>query len=473
MKLPDFRRLLLLLLLLTLTLPGFQSRAIKISNIEFDLEHQGGSTATETFFVINDESEPVDITVSVGDWYRNREGSNQFLEENAARWQAPNYRMNENEKLKITYRARVPEDYEGDFSLDGTLSFSRPDTEVPVGGDFAYDIETGRVDSRSADDDGPATVTRSIDPVREGDDLYLEITVRIESNQLLRGLSLSESFPVNTELENLDSSDIPMEYVNRSAADWIEVQPQEFTLEPNEEQEVQFTVSVPQRVEGTHWATIYVSSEPRPMDREGTTIMAIKRFAVKVYETIPGTASREAYVTDFSVVTTAIPQFNLHLSNQGNVKIEVAGELRLRDEQGEVVDTIEIDSFPVLPGYERELTLQGEEVTKLSPGDYNAVAILDYGGENQIGSSVSFTVEPLDLQPIGSTPYSPKDLDDDGLYEDIDGNGKLEMIDAEIFSFNYDSPAVQENARAFDFNLDGQVDMEDARKLMRMVRERD
>lgn len=457
---------------LFLSLFGQGGAAIKISNIEFNLEDAPGSTSTQEFVVTNDENQLVNVNINVGDWYRNLEGSNQFLESNAARWQANRRSLSEGEELSITYEASVPGDFEGDFAVDGSLTLTRPDTEVTVFGDIGYDTETGDINSEeNGGGDSPVTVTREIEPVSEDKEVKLRITVRITANEDVRGISLSEEFPVNTDLNNVDSSGIPIEYVNRSAADWIQVEPREFSLNPDEEREVQFTVDVPQRAKGTNWAAIYVRSEPADVEEGGTQIVAIKRFAVKVYENISGTGEREAYVTDFSAVTTAIPQFNLELQNDGNVQIEVSGELRLRDETGEVVDTIEVDSFPLLPGYRRKLNLKGEEVTKLPPGKYNAVAILDYGAENRIGKSISFEVEPLDLKSIGSSPSPPQDIDDDGLYEDIDGNGKLEQVDALVFSFNYDSPAVQDNARAFDFNLDGTVDMADANELMRMAEE--
>jgi len=472
MKFTRSRFLFILFLTLSLLVFGLQGKAIKISNIEFNLEDAPGSTSTQEFVVTNDENQLVNVNINVGDWYRNLQGSNQFIESNAARWQATRRSLSEGEELSITYEASVPGDVTGDFTIDGTLTLTNPDTELTVYGDTGYNIEAGQVNSETnGNEEAPVTVSRSIEPVQDGNEVKLKVTVRIVANQDVRGVNLSEEFPVNTNLTNVDSSGIPIEYVNRSAADWIQVEPVEFSLNPDEEREVQFDVSVPQRVKGTHWAAIYVRSEPANVEGGGTQIVAIKRFAVKVYENIPATGTREAYVTDFSAVTTAIPKFNLGLKNEGNVQLEFTGELRLRDETGEVVDTINIDSFPLLPGYRRRLTVEGEEVTKLPPGEYNAVAILDYGAENRIGKSLSFEVKPLDLRPIGSSPSPPQDLNDDGRYEDIDGNGKLERIDALVFSFNYDSPAVTENARAFDFNLDGSVNMQDANELMRLAQQ--
>ncbi|MFW6190433.1 MAG: hypothetical protein ACOC49_02170 [Candidatus Bipolaricaulota bacterium] len=104
---------------LFLSLFGQGGAAIKISNIEFNLEDAPGSTSTQEFVVTNDENQLVNVNINVGDWYRNLEGSNQFLESNAARWQANRRSLSEGEELSITYEASVPGDFEGDLLLTG------------------------------------------------------------------------------------------------------------------------------------------------------------------------------------------------------------------------------------------------------------------------------------------------------------------------------------------------------------------
>lgn len=461
----------LLIGLIILAVLGQFGYGINISNIEFRLKNEPGSTSNEEIIVTNDENSPVDVSVELGDWYRKPNGENSFIGENAARWDAPRYVLGDGESLTVTYRARIKGEFNDNFNIEGDVTVSRPDTEVGVYGDVGYSPATEEVSTEQADQEEPVSVRRSItpEPERGEDGLSLKVSVEITANEEVRGITLSESFPVNTKVTNLESGGIPVEYVNRSAVDWIDVDTGEFSLEPGEDRRIPFSVSVPEGVDGTHWAAIYVKSEPASEDREGTTIVAVKRFAVKVYLTTPGTSQQEAYVTDFSAITRSIPKFELTLENRGNVELGVSGELRLRDETGEVVDAIDISSFEILPGYKRELTIEGEEATKLSPGKYNALAVLDYGGENKIGKSLSFRVKELDLQPIGSSPSLPKDPDGDGLYEDIDGNGSLERIDALVFSFNFDKDYIQENGRAFDFNLDGKVDMKDAEELMELV----
>lgn len=461
-----FRTLAVIAILFYFSLSCF---GINISNIEFRLRNEPGTSSNHEVVISNDENEPVDVTVETGDWYRKIDGTNRFMGKNAARWQAPRYSLAEGESLNISYKAFIQKSFDRGFKVTGEVTLSHPETEVAVYGDSGYDPITDEVLTNEGTSGGPIDVNRSITVDSREDGISLKVSIEISARESVQGITLSEEFPVNTRVENLDSRGIPIEYVNRSAADWVDVSSSEFSLDPGESRKIQFSVSVPRDVEGTHWGAIYVKSEPVAQDREGTTIVAIKRFAIKVYVTPPGTDVQKAYVTNFSAITRSIPKFNLTLTNEGNVELVVSGEVRLRDEKGEVVDTINVKSFKLLPGYKRNLIIKGKESTNLSPGKYNALAVLDYGGEDKIGKSISFEVNELNLQPVGASPSLPKDPDGDGLYEDIDGNGSLEEIDALVFSFNYDQNYIQSNGRAFDFNLDGTVNLADAEELMRIV----
>ena len=59
----------------------------------------------------------------------------------------------------------------------------------------------------------------------------------------------------------------------------------------------------------------------------------------------------------------------------------------------------------------------------------------------------------LPLQPVvGTNP--PQDLDNDGLYEDIDGDDEFDIFDVQALFENLDSDAVQNNPEEFNFNED-------------------
>ncbi|GAB3024594.1 serpin family protein [Natronobiforma cellulositropha] len=53
--------------------------------------------------------------------------------------------------------------------------------------------------------------------------------------------------------------------------------------------------------------------------------------------------------------------------------------------------------------------------------------------------------------------YTARDVDGDGLYRDLNGNGRLDSDDVVVFFEHLDEPAVQGNVDAFDFSGSGSV----------------
>ncbi|AWB27479.1 glycoside hydrolase family 9 protein [Halococcoides cellulosivorans] len=63
----------------------------------------------------------------------------------------------------------------------------------------------------------------------------------------------------------------------------------------------------------------------------------------------------------------------------------------------------------------------------------------------------------------------PTDPDDDGLYEDLSGDGTLNFPDVNRLFQNTDSAAIQDNSAYYDFTDDGIVDQQDVLALFEMV----
>jgi hypothetical protein len=69
------------------------------------------------------------------------------------------------------------------------------------------------------------------------------------------------------------------------------------------------------------------------------------------------------------------------------------------------------------------------------------------------------------IPPIGNFENAPKDPDGDGLYEDVNGDGSVDVGDAQAIFANTQDPVVQNNVDAFDYNGDNNVDVGDAQAL--------
>lgn len=259
----------------------------------------------------------------------------------------------------------------------------------------------------------------------------------------------------------------------RSAASWLSVSPLRFDLAQNEQKEVRFTIKVPKETIGTYWAAIMVEAAPKQVQPQpGTTVIVRRRFGVKVLETPPGTGTKDGRIAMLDVRGLNPPNIWVEFENRGTVHIpEVKGHIEIRDEKGATVERLAVESFPILPGAKRQLkvTSTRKKGDLLLPGRYVILAILDYGGESLAGGQFVLKIRPLQLVPIGDAKDPPQDLDKDGLYEDINADGKLTLEDAALLGFNFEKPAVQENARAFDFDNDGDVDFDDVVTLKKIA----
>ena len=64
---------------------------------------------------------------------------------------------------------------------------------------------------------------------------------------------------------------------------------------------------------------------------------------------------------------------------------------------------------------------------------------------------------------------APTDPDDDGRYEDLNGNGRLDYDDVALLFENMESDAVKMNEAAYDFNENGKLDFDDVVSLYEEV----
>lgn len=69
------------------------------------------------------------------------------------------------------------------------------------------------------------------------------------------------------------------------------------------------------------------------------------------------------------------------------------------------------------------------------------------------------------LPPIAGFDTHPTDPDNDGVYEDINGDGQVDITDVQAFFRYREDTIIQEHSTAFDFTGDGEVDIVDVQRL--------
>jgi subtilisin family serine protease len=89
---------------------------------------------------------------------------------------------------------------------------------------------------------------------------------------------------------------------------------------------------------------------------------------------------------------------------------------------------------------------------------------------NRSGSGVVNATALLQtpIEPIGAATSPPNDLDADGRYEDVNGDGAFNIGDVAALFTLYRSGAIQDQSENFDFNNDGSVNIGDVSQLFIM-----
>lgn len=253
----------------------------------------------------------------------------------------------------------------------------------------------------------------------------------------------------------------------RSLSPWLSISPASFVVGPGEGREVRGTLHVPVDAPlGTHWGIVFVHGEPRPVDHGGTTVWVAKRIGIKVYATV-GTAPAQGQVRRLEFGGLNPLWLVVEFANSGLTNLrEVRSEVQIYDSRGEQVAQLEPDPFPCLPGGVRWLVVETD--FRPGPGTYLVVARVDPGGEEIVAAQAYLKVRPLALVPIAGGEL-PRDLDGDGLYDDVDGDGAFSERDVDLLREHWTSPAVQGNARAFDFDNSGRVDETDVEALASLL----
>jgi len=367
-----------------LFLAGEGGYALQISQIEFDLHQAAGSTATYSFKVINNESQAQEITVYLSDWTRTSTGENDFIPLNGARWLFLRS-FNAGEEMAILYQVLLSST---DLSVAGSYISGSPAQQGKVEGVSLLSAENVGVFAQAQVDD-TVSITREIVSLSPtGDSLTVRLHVRILQD--IAGLRIDESFSSHAQIASIDPAGGEFDTVNRSNGDWITITPQRFQIEPGQVQEVAFKLDVPVGAEGVYWGMIFVEGSPRPQEQAGATVLAIERFGVKVYETVPGTEDLAGNITQVRKTADSPLTFEIRFENTGNVQLRPTGKIDIISQNGETVRNIQIEEFPLLPGKVHLLSIADTTEPPLTAGIYRALVTIDYGGDDLAGGTRDF-----------------------------------------------------------------------------------
>lgn len=169
----------------------------------------------------------------------------------------------------------------------------------------------------------------------------------------------------------------------RSCRDRLRVSPDVVSVPPGESRPVTLRME-PAPARPSCWSMVFVESPSRTQ----TGFFVNLRIGVKVYG-LAGSPSLDGELAATEVrAGEEAPALSFAFRNNGDWPLRPEGEVEIRRFDGELVHTLPLEAFSVLPQHTRRLTV--ELPMPLQAGRYLAVPILDYGGKYLAGSQVAF-----------------------------------------------------------------------------------
>ena len=175
----------------------------------------------------------------------------------------------------------------------------------------------------------------------------------------------------------------PAETETYSLAGWVEVLPDLFTLQPGEQQAVEFSIKVPFNAEpGGHYGSILASTIA--VTGEGFTGAAIaQKVGSLVLLSVSGDVIEELNVKEFTapgfLEFGPIP-FVIRFENEGTIHVRPRGFVTITNWRGKKVVDLEFPQKNVLPDSTRRIEVTWD--TKWLLGKYTATIVGSYGSSN-------------------------------------------------------------------------------------------
>ncbi len=169
------------------------------------------------------------------------------------------------------------------------------------------------------------------------------------------------------------------------------IRPREFDLPAGTTQQVQLTIVMPNdsKLSGEYAGIVFFQT--RPIRRAGSNVAFSARVASKIYEAIPGSVKIDGAITKMVSAKSGRGQvYRVSFKNTGNVHVYLRGQVTIQ-KSGQVVDQVAMENGMLVErGGDRIVEVTGK---KLPPGQYQAIATMDYGGQTETGGEIQFSVE--------------------------------------------------------------------------------
>lgn len=148
-----------------------------------------------------------------------------------------------------------------------------------------------------------------------------------------------------------------------SAADWIRVDTDGFTLQAGKSQAVRVSVTVPENAHaaGTYNELVFFTINPGEPPKSSVGIVPTTRIGVVVYVTVSGTEQNSSRLADMYASGSVV---HVIVDNLGNTLMRGVGTIDVRDSAGNTVKTVAVEDAPILRNGERDIAVQMPDLAK-------------------------------------------------------------------------------------------------------------
>lgn len=208
-----------------------------------------------------------------------------------------------------------------------------------------------------------------------------------------------------------------------SCEQWITINQTDYTVNPGENSDLSFSISVPPNASGEYAACILVDqaasseetvledniesrSEISQEERMPLELDLVYRRAIPIYIFVEGTTSVEGSISEITIedmLTESLVQenyrfktnrikFAVMLKNTGTQHIRAKGNIMIMDEQGNIVDTLTIGkTLPLFPGLSESIPVYWPVQTQAA-ATYTAIITLELSDDVITQAEKNFSV---------------------------------------------------------------------------------
>jgi hypothetical protein len=241
---------------------------------------------------------------------------------------------------------------------------------------------------------GPRFVIRPVDGM-DGDYFTLEaepgttnelvvVLANVDDEPLSLRTYANDAVPIVNGGFAIAAEEVPAE----GTATWLDYPAETFDFEPSEGVERTFTVRIPSDAAPGQYIAGLALETAEPLEVEGSALFTqIIRKTIAVFIIVPGPEQPAFELVEPAFLTDAsIDRFEIPVVNSGNVLVKPAGEVLLRDSDGEIILSAPVAMGSIYAG--TTVTLSVPVRTAIPAGDYSLTVEL---ADEATGATASLT----------------------------------------------------------------------------------